>query len=71
MPVRVWIGFPVAAVIRLAQDLGMEVIAEGVETVEQLARLREMGCDVAQGYYWWRPLPSQMLDALLRTRVPR
>jgi EAL domain-containing protein (putative c-di-GMP-specific phosphodiesterase class I) len=61
----------VAAVIRLAHDLNIEVIAEGVETAEQLARLREMGCDAAQGYYWWRPLPSRMLDTLIRTHLPR
>jgi predicted signal transduction protein with EAL and GGDEF domain len=52
-------------VIDLAHSLGMQVVAEGVETVEQLARLREMGCDQAQGYYFWESLPGEETAALL------
>jgi EAL domain-containing protein (putative c-di-GMP-specific phosphodiesterase class I) len=46
----------VRLVIDLSHALGLEAVAEGVETAEQLARLREMGCDQAQGYYFWESL---------------
>jgi EAL domain-containing protein (putative c-di-GMP-specific phosphodiesterase class I) len=52
-------------VIDLAHALGMRAIAEGVETVEQLARLRGMGCDQGQGSYFWKPLTSEAVTALL------
>ena len=47
----------VAATVRLAHSLNMSTVAEGVETAEQLAHLREVGCDYAQGYFIGRPLP--------------
>ena len=49
----------------LAHALGLEVIAEGVETVEQLAKLREIGCDLAQGYFISRPVPANQASTLL------
>lgn len=55
----------VAAVINLAHTLGLEAVAEGVETPEQLAGLRDLGCDLAQGYFMARPLPSEQLGELL------
>ena len=52
----------VHTIIQLGHDLGMEVLAEGVETQEQLQRLREMGCDLIQGYLLGRPIsPQQFL----------
>ena len=43
--------------IALAHGLGIEVVAEGIETAGQLARLRELVCDRGQGYYYARPQP--------------
>jgi diguanylate cyclase (GGDEF)-like protein/PAS domain S-box-containing protein len=48
----------VAAVVDLAANLRLRSIAEGVETQDQLERLRELGCDQAQGYLFARPLPA-------------
>ena len=47
------------SVIRMAGSLGMELIAEGVETEEQLRMLCSMGCRRFQGYYYSRPLPAE------------
>jgi diguanylate cyclase (GGDEF)-like protein/PAS domain S-box-containing protein len=55
----------VSAVINLAHALGMEVTAEGVETAGQLRQLTSMGCDVAQGFYFSKPLPSEAIPPLL------
>jgi len=55
----------VRTIILLGHNLGMSIIAEGVETPEQLAALREMGCDFAQGYYMSRPIPAQEATALV------
>ena len=55
----------VTAVLSLAHALGMAAIAEGVETAEQLAELRRLGCDMAQGFYLARPQPAQAVADLL------
>jgi len=52
----------VAAVINLAHTLGLFVIAEGVESVEQIARLRNLGCDLIQGYVISEPLPAEEFE---------
>ena len=56
----------VNAVLALAHSLGLNVTAEGIETPEQLSRLRALGCTSAQGYYLSRPLPAADLCAWLR-----
>jgi diguanylate cyclase (GGDEF)-like protein/PAS domain S-box-containing protein len=58
----------VSAVVGLAAHLGLRSIAEGVETAQQLDRLREVGCDEAQGYFFAKPLPPT--DIRLATTDP-
>ncbi|MHB8342322.1 MAG: putative bifunctional diguanylate cyclase/phosphodiesterase [Mycobacteriales bacterium] len=55
----------VSAVMSLARAVGMTTIAEGVETAEQLDRLRELGCPLVQGFYLSRPVPSEELTRRL------
>ena len=59
----------VRAIAQLAQTLGMDVVAEGVEDREALAPLREFGCDYAQGYLVSRPMPSDQVLDLLTERI--
>lgn len=47
----------IASVLMLSQSFDVPLVAEGVETAEMGAKLREMGCDLAQGYYYSRPKP--------------
>jgi diguanylate cyclase (GGDEF)-like protein/PAS domain S-box-containing protein len=55
----------VRTIIRLAHDLKMKVIAEGVETVEQLTQLRKLKCEYAQGYFFSKPVDSKAAEALI------
>lgn len=55
----------VGAVVELGHAFGLHVSAEGVETDLQLAQLRSLGCDEAQGYLLGRPMPEQEIEALL------
>jgi EAL domain-containing protein (putative c-di-GMP-specific phosphodiesterase class I) len=55
----------VAAITQLGQTLHMEVVAEGLETGEQVAALAELGCPLGQGYHFARPLPAADAEALL------
>jgi EAL domain-containing protein (putative c-di-GMP-specific phosphodiesterase class I) len=61
----------VTAVVGLARALELDVVAEGVETPEQVAILRRLGCPIAQGFYFERPLPGPALGPYLATRVTR
>jgi diguanylate cyclase (GGDEF)-like protein/PAS domain S-box-containing protein len=54
----------VAAIISMSRDLGLQTIAEGVETVEQLDYLRAQGCNEAQGYYFNKPMPAAEIESL-------
>src|SRR6202044_2707628 len=57
----------VASVIILGHNLGMEVVAEGVEDGQTLRHLSVLGCDLVQGYYLSKPLPPRELTSWLRT----
>ena len=55
------------AIVTLGQNLGLDLIAEGVETGEQLTQLRTMGCNYGQGYYFSKPLDSEGATTLIAT----
>jgi diguanylate cyclase (GGDEF)-like protein/PAS domain S-box-containing protein len=60
----------VRAIVSLGHSLELAVVAEGVETAEQLAQLRTEGCDQVQGYYFGKPMPAEDFVALVRSRSP-
>ena len=55
----------VKTIIVLAHQLGRQVIAEGVETAEQLTILRALGCEYGQGYWFAKPLPGAEVSSFL------
>ena len=59
----------VHSVIELGQNLGLNIVAEGVEAAEALVALRVFGCDIAQGYHVARPAPVDVFDAWRAARV--
>jgi EAL domain-containing protein (putative c-di-GMP-specific phosphodiesterase class I) len=65
----------VRLIVDFAHSLGLKVTAEGVENDRQVATLTGMGCDLAQGFYFSKPLPSEAAGALVATnplrRVPK
>ncbi len=66
-------NFITKTIIELAQHLNMDVVAEGVETEEQLEILKEFNCDTVQGYLFSKPVPAEAFAALLRngkTKIP-
>ncbi len=57
-----------AAIIRMANDLGKDTIAEGVEIEEQFQWLKEAGCQKIQGYLFHRPMPRDEAEAYIREK---
>jgi EAL domain-containing protein (putative c-di-GMP-specific phosphodiesterase class I) len=55
----------VECIIKFAHGLGMKIIAEGVETIEQSELLKNMGCDIIQGYYYSKPLSPDELEQFM------
>lgn len=62
-------GNILSAVIRMAHSLNLPVIAEGVETIEQADFLKNLGCQIMQGYYFSRPMPMDEFEELLRRQT--
>jgi EAL domain-containing protein (putative c-di-GMP-specific phosphodiesterase class I) len=56
-------------VIMFAKALGLAVTAEGIESHDQAVRLRSLGCDKAQGYYFSRPLPAEEIVKVITSQV--
>ena len=50
------------SIIQLAHNLGMKVVAEGIEEAAQAATLRQLGCDIGQGYFFSRPIPADQVE---------
>lgn len=61
----------VSAILAMAKSLGLRVVAEGIETVSQLEVLNRHGCEVAQGFFFSRPLPAERCRALLEELATR
>ncbi len=60
----------VRATVSLAHSLGLQVVAEGIETEQQAAMLRALECDTAQGFLYARPMPPDVLKGWLQERAP-
>ncbi len=58
----------IKTIISMAQNLGIDTIAEGVENKEQLDFLVRHGCCMMQGYYFGRPMPADKFEEILQTR---
>jgi predicted signal transduction protein with EAL and GGDEF domain len=61
----------VRSTIELAHNLGLQLVAEGVEDQETLELLASLSCDLAQGYHLARPIPADELASMLLLRLPR
>jgi len=58
----------VQAIVSLGRSLGMEVVAEGVETEAEFAMMRMFGCSAVQGYYFSKPVDKAACDAMIRAQ---
>jgi len=58
----------IRAIVSLATGLEMDVTAEGVETAEQVVRLKDLACEFGQGFFFHKPLAREDAYAVLRTR---
>jgi len=60
----------VKSIIALGKNLKMKIVAEGIEEKEEAKELRELGCDIAQGYFYARPMPEKKVIELIRSWEP-
>lgn len=51
------------SIMELAAQIGMETLTEGVETLEQMTQLKQIGCHMFQGYYFSRPIPVEEFES--------
>ena len=58
----------VRIIMLLAHNLGLKVVAEGIENQEQIAMLKDLGCELAQGYFFSRPGPAGVIEELLESQ---
>ena len=58
----------VSAIVALAQNLGMDVVAEGVENAEQLLQLDAMGCEYVQGFHFSKPVEAAAANSLIASQ---
>ncbi|MFY9587530.1 MAG: EAL domain-containing protein [Actinomycetota bacterium] len=58
------------AIVQIGRTLRMTTVAEGIESAEQVMRLRSLGCDYGQGHFFATPQPADAITALLRSRAP-
>ena len=55
-------------IVHMAEELNMHVISEGIETAQQVDFLKEIGCDMVQGYYYYKPMPLHDFHKLIKSR---
>lgn len=60
----------VSTIVMLARSLGMQVVAEGIETEDQLARLKELKCEYGQGFLFHRPMSAESANVLIEASTP-
>jgi EAL domain-containing protein (putative c-di-GMP-specific phosphodiesterase class I) len=61
----------IASIIDIGKTLGIKVVAEGVETMEQAQILKELGCDILQGHAFARPMPANLLISWIKAEPSR
>lgn len=59
----------VKSILSLAKNLGLAVVAEGVETAKQLNCIRSYGCDLVQGYFYSKPVSAEKISVLLESKA--
>lgn len=60
----------IRVIVQLAQGMNLRLVAEGVETAEHAQALKQMGCEIMQGFYYSRPLPLTEITRVIESRVP-
>lgn len=59
----------IKTIIQLSDNLSMVSVAEGIETEEQHLELKRLGCQVGQGYYYYKPMPIKQINELLDNEI--